>query len=80
MVPCMPCATGMFLEAGVDHWEKVNQVNYMGVVYTLKAVLPSLVARNSGRIVVTNSSGGFMGTDIDPTGSSCFNCSCGRSR
>jgi NAD(P)-dependent dehydrogenase (short-subunit alcohol dehydrogenase family) len=51
----------MFLEAGVDHWEKVNQVNYLSVVYTLKAALPDMVASKSGRILVTNSSGGFMG-------------------
>ena len=52
---------GMFLEEGVEHWETVNRVNYLGVVYTLKAAVSSMVQRNSGRIIVTNSSGGFMG-------------------
>ncbi len=52
---------GMFLEEGVAHWEAVNRVNYLGVVYTLKAVVPGMVQRNSGRIIVTNSSGSFMG-------------------
>lgn len=37
------------------------QVNFLGVLYTLKAALPGMVARNKGRIVVTNSPGGFMG-------------------
>ncbi|CAL8465071.1 g4606 [Coccomyxa elongata] len=52
----------MFLEEpGVGHWEKVNRINYMGVVCTLKAALPGMVARRRGRVIVTNSSGGFMG-------------------
>ena len=51
----------MFLEEGIEHWEAVNRVNYLGVVYTLKAVVPGMVQRNSGRIIVTNSSGSFMG-------------------
>ncbi|EIE20459.1 NAD(P)-binding protein [Coccomyxa subellipsoidea C-169] len=55
-----PC--GMFLEeAGVAHWEKVMRINFMGVVCTLKAALPGMVSRNKGRVIVTNSSGGFMG-------------------
>ena len=57
----MPAHAGMFLEDGIEHWEAVNRVNYLGVVYTLKAVVPSMVQRNSGRIIVTNSSGSFMG-------------------
>ena len=52
---------GMFLEEDIQHWELVNRVNYLGVVYTLKAVVPGMVKRNSGRIIVTNSSGSFMG-------------------
>ena len=55
------CCAGMFLEADVGHWEKVNQVNYLGVLYTLKATVPGMVARNAGRILVTNSSGSFLG-------------------
>ena len=51
----------MFLEEGLEHWELVNRINYLGVVYTLKAVVPDMVQRNSGRIIVTNSSGSFMG-------------------
>ena len=54
------CA-GMFLEEGLEHWELVNRINYLGVVYTLKAIMPDMVQRNSGRIIVTNSSGSFMG-------------------
>ena len=63
---------GMFLEEGVEHWEAVNRVNYLGVVYTLKAVVPGMVQRNSGRIIVTNSSGGFMGREaLEPLVTVC---------
>ena len=55
------CPAGMFLEAGISHWERVNQINYLGVVYTLKAALPGMVQRNAGRVIVTNSSGSFLG-------------------
>lgn len=51
----------MFLEADAGHWEQVMRVNYLGMVYTLKAAVPQMVARNSGRILVTNSSGSFLG-------------------
>ena len=56
---CVPA--GMFLEESLEHWELVNRINYLGVVYTLKAVVPDMVHRNCGRIIVTNSSGSFMG-------------------
>lgn len=54
----------MFLEEDIQHWDTVNRVNYLGVVYTLKAVVPDMVERNSGRIIVTNSSGSFMGETL----------------
>ena len=62
----MCACAGMFLEEGLEHWELVNRINYLGVVYTLKAVVPDMVQRNSGRIVVTNSSGSFMGGQALP--------------
>ena len=36
-------------------------VNYMGVVHTLKATMPILVKQKSGYIMVTNSIAGFAG-------------------
>ncbi len=52
---------GLFLEAEVSHWATVCSVNYLGVVHVLKAGMPAMVARGAGRILVTNSTGGFMG-------------------
>ena len=43
------------------HFERVLRVNLMGVLHTLKAVLPDMVKRNRGCCVVTGSIGGFMG-------------------
>ena len=48
-------SAGMFLEEGLEHWELVNRINYLGVFYTLKAVVPDMVQRNRCGIIVTNS-------------------------
>ena len=57
-------AAGLFLEADVSHWAAVCSVNYLGVVHTLKAGVPGMVARGAGRVLVTNSTGGFMGAPL----------------
>lgn len=57
---------GLFLEAEVGHWAAVCSVNYLGVVHTLKAGVPAMVARGGGRVVVINSTGGFMGAAQNP--------------
>ena len=45
----------------MSHWAAVCSVNYLGVVHALKAVVPAMVARGAGRVLVINSTGGFMG-------------------
>ena len=57
-------AAGLFLEADVSHWAAVCSVNYLGVVHTLKAGVPGMVARGAGRVLVINSTGGFMGAPL----------------
>lgn len=42
--PHVPHA-GTFLEAPVSAFEATNRINYLGVVHTLKAVLPGMVER-----------------------------------
>ena len=56
-----PPPPGLFLEADVSQWAAVSAVNYLGVVHALKAGLPAMVARHAGRVLVVNSTGGFMG-------------------
>ncbi|KAK9824074.1 hypothetical protein WJX72_007538 [[Myrmecia] bisecta] len=55
-----PC-TALFVEGDIKLWEDVNSVNYLGVVYTLKAVLPGMVQRSSGHAVITCSLAGVVG-------------------
>lgn len=45
-------AAGLFLDERVEDLEKVNRVNFMGVVYTLKAGLPGLIQRKSGCVLM----------------------------
>ena len=42
--PHLPHA-GTFLDAPVSAFEATNRINYLGVVHTLKAVLPGMVER-----------------------------------
>ena len=50
-----------FQQAEASHFDQVLKVNLMGVVHTIKAVLPGMLNRNLGCIVVTGSIGAFMG-------------------
>ena len=43
------------------HVEKVLQVNLMGAVYTIGAVLPSMVERGSGHVIGISSLAGYRG-------------------
>ncbi len=69
---CMPSpptrrravSAGLFLEADVGQWAAVCAVNYLGVVHTLKAGVPAMAARRAGRVLVINSTGGFMGAPL----------------
>lgn len=45
----------MFLDESVESMERVNRVNYMGVVYTLKAGLPGMVNRKTGCVLLVSS-------------------------
>ncbi|KAK9816742.1 hypothetical protein WJX72_004457 [[Myrmecia] bisecta] len=53
--------SALFVEGDIKLWEDINRVNYLGVVYTLKAVLPGMVQRSSGHAVITCSLAGVCG-------------------
>ncbi len=53
--------TSRFLEEDRDYWKRVMSTNFWGVVYTSRAVLPSMVARNQGSIVNVVSDAGRVG-------------------
>jgi 3-oxoacyl-[acyl-carrier protein] reductase len=53
---------GSFLELTDDDWERVLQAKLFGYVRTIRAALPSMVARRYGRIVNVSGRGGRQPT------------------
>ncbi|GGE14338.1 oxidoreductase [Polymorphobacter glacialis] len=49
-----------FLEQDVDDWRAVVDTNITGTLYLLHKVLPPMVARNAGKVLVTGSIAGFI--------------------
>jgi 3-oxoacyl-[acyl-carrier protein] reductase len=58
------CAAGLpgplqaFLQTSVKHWTEPLQVNLLGVVHACRAVLPGMVERRRGKILVVTCDGG----------------------
>ena len=40
------------MDERIEDLERVNRVNLMGVIYTLKAALPGMLERKQGRILM----------------------------
>ncbi len=54
-------AAGSFLDMTVEDWQRVLDVNLWGVINTLRAFLPPLVARGEGgHVVITASAAGYL--------------------
>ena len=51
-----------FAETSVDTIEEIMRINYLGMVYCTRAVLPSMIARGEGHIVNVSSIAGIIGT------------------
>ena len=62
---CNSCLAdaGRFVDMEPAHFWQLMSVNYMGVVNTLQAAMVPMVKLGSGRLVVSNSIGGYMGED-----------------
>ena len=54
---------GRFEEIPIEEWQRLFEVNLLGVVRTIKAFLPAMIQRKRGRIVVTGSSAGLFASD-----------------
>ncbi|WP_113929675.1 SDR family oxidoreductase [Bacillus sp. P14.5] len=52
---------GPFLQAGFDEIDKMLSVNFLGTVYLTKALLPSMVSKDSGTIINIISTAGLRG-------------------
>ena len=55
---------GKFMDLEVAEWEKIIQVNLMGVYYVTRAVLPGMIEQQSGDIINISSSAGQKGAPI----------------
>ena len=49
-----------FLDQDVAEWRKVVDTNVVGTAYLLQKVLPAMVARNDGKVLVTGSIAGYI--------------------
>lgn len=52
---------GRFLEVPTEEFDRQLRVNYLGSLYAVRAVLPGMVARRRGHIVLTSSTAGLIG-------------------
>ncbi|WP_306353901.1 3-ketoacyl-ACP reductase [Flavobacterium sp. '19STA2R22 D10 B1'] len=55
---------GKFLELEPKDWERIIQVNVMGVYYATRAVLPNMIARETGDIINISSTAGLKGNAL----------------
>jgi 3-oxoacyl-[acyl-carrier protein] reductase len=55
---------GKFLELEPDEWKQIIDTNLMGVYYVTRAVLPQLIDRNGGDIIMISSTAGQKGAPV----------------
>ncbi|MFT2008119.1 3-ketoacyl-ACP reductase [Pontibacter sp. 13R65] len=55
---------GKFLELAPEEWERIIQVNLMGVYYVTRAALPAMIERQAGDIINISSTAGQRGAAI----------------
>lgn len=48
------------------HWDIVTDVNVKGTANTLRAAMPAMMGRKAGRVIVTSSTFGRQGNDMNP--------------
>ncbi|WP_348813678.1 3-ketoacyl-ACP reductase [Flavobacterium maritimum] len=57
-------AFGKFLELEPTDWERIIQVNLMGVYYVTRAVIPNMIERQTGDIINISSTAGLSGNTL----------------
>src|SRR5699024_744485 len=55
---------GGFLELDVADWERIIQVNLLGMYYVTRAVIPKMIAQESGDIINVSSTAGEKGGPV----------------
>ncbi|MEY2450909.1 MAG: 3-oxoacyl-[acyl-carrier protein] reductase [Acidimicrobiaceae bacterium] len=58
-------AYGTFADMTIDEMERLVQVNVLGTMYAIKAVLPGMIARRNGHIVTIGSIAGRIGSPFE---------------
>ena len=58
-------AYGTFADMAIEEMERLVQVNVLGTMYAIKAVLPGMIARKSGHIVTIGSIAGRIGSPFE---------------
>jgi 3-oxoacyl-[acyl-carrier protein] reductase len=58
-------AYGPFIDIDIDEIERLVQVNYLGTVYAIKAVLPGMIERRRGHLVVIASVAARFGVAME---------------
>ena len=58
-------AKGLLLDIPLDAWERVLDVNVMGMVRVLRTFLPDLLAQGSGHVITTGSASGLFPSSYD---------------
>lgn len=51
-----------FVESNEETWEKILAINFKSALYTVKAVLPHMISRGTGKIVNISSDAGRVGS------------------
>ncbi len=52
----------LFLDSEEETWDRIIAINFKAVLYVLKAALPAMVARGSGRVINIASDAGRVGS------------------
>ncbi|MGH6748399.1 MAG: SDR family NAD(P)-dependent oxidoreductase [Methyloceanibacter sp.] len=60
------CRASTVDDLRISHLEEIVQVNFLGMVYAIEAVLPSMLERGSGHIAGISSMAGVRGIPFEP--------------
>lgn len=67
LIPCAGiCRASTVDDLKISDLEEIVQINFLGMVYTVEAVLPAMLARNSGHIAAISSMAGVRGVPFEP--------------
>lgn len=67
LIPCAGiCRASTVDDLKISELEEIVGINFMGMVYVIEAVLPSMLERNSGQIAGISSMAGVRGIPFEP--------------